>query len=70
MSPEKKLKEHMRQAGIQVLDVCTQINRPYGTVAGWLNGFAPLPIDARNEIIKMIESRKIMKSNSVEGTRK
>lgn len=57
MQPEIELKERMKQAGIQVRDVCTRINRPYGTVAGWLNGFAPLPSDARKEIMRMIDTR-------------
>jgi hypothetical protein len=58
MRPEFELKEQMRLSGVQVLEVCERINRPYGTVAGWLNGFAPLPDEARREIMKMIEERR------------
>jgi len=58
MSPEMELKSQMRQAGVQVLEVCMRINRPYGTVAGWLNGFAPLPDDVRREIMKLITEKR------------
>lgn len=57
MIPEIDLKEQLRQAGIQVLDVCKRVKRPYGTVAGWLNGFSRLPDDAHREIVAMIEEK-------------
>jgi hypothetical protein len=58
MRPEVELKDQMRLAGVQVLEVCERIKRPYGTVAGWLNGFAPLPDNVRREIMKMIEEKR------------
>lgn len=58
MRPEFELKEQLRLKNIPVLKVCERLKRPYGTVANWLNGFAPLPDDARREIMRMIAEKQ------------
>lgn len=58
MRPEFELKEKIRLAGLEMRVVCERLKRPYGTVSGWLNGFAPLPNDARREIMRMIEKEQ------------
>lgn len=62
MRPEFELKEQMRLAGVQVRDVCDRVQRPYGTLSCWLNGFAPLPTDVRWGIMKMIEEKRATQS--------
>ncbi len=62
MRPEFELKEAMRLAGVRVLDVCERVQRPYGTLSSWLNGFSPLPSDVRREIMRMIEEKRSMQS--------
>lgn len=55
---EKELKARIRESGLSVKVVADSIGRPYGTVANWLNGFAPLPCDIRRTIHKIINEHK------------
>lgn len=55
---EIELKNKMKEKGIKVLLVAKEIKRPYGTLAGWLNGFAPMPEDVRKKILEIINKKE------------
>lgn len=55
--PETSLMARMRDCGLLRKDVCQALRKPYGTVAGWLNGFCPLPPQARKSIENLITER-------------
>jgi hypothetical protein len=55
--PEQLLKTRIRRSGYSVREVADLLRRPYGTVACWLNGFAPLPVDVRKLIVNLIDKR-------------
>jgi len=54
--PEKMLKEKIHKSNLSVRQVSDCICRPYGTVACWLNGFAPLPDVYRRKIEDVINN--------------
>jgi len=62
--PEFELKQSLRHAKLPLREVADRLETPYGTLAGWLNGFAPLPVEARREIMQMIDAEK-MKAKSI-----
>lgn len=52
---EKELKAQIRGCGLTVKGIADSIKKPYGTLANWLNGFAPLPYSSRKQIEEMIK---------------
>jgi hypothetical protein len=61
--PEHELKERLRQANLPFREAADKLKTPYGTLAGWLNGFAPLPEDARKQLLQMAEDAQTEKMN-------
>ena len=59
---ERELKERMKSCGMNVKKLATELQKPYSSVAGRLNGFMPLQQEDRSKIVKILtEAEKIIR---------
>lgn len=51
-----EIQERMKKAGVKIRDIALKLGKPYGTMAGKLNGYTPLYPDEKKAIEDYIES--------------